>query len=111
MAQPHLAIKNYFRKLRDPRRPGRKRHLLLDIIVITLCGTIAGCNDWQQIETFARARHDWLRKFLRLPAGIPSHDTLERVFDRLERGGHFAAAEVPDRLASLVRDFVTAEVA
>jgi predicted transposase YbfD/YdcC len=84
MAQPHLAIKNYFRKLRDPRRPGRRRHLLLDIIVITLCGTIAGCNDWQQLETFARARYDWLRKFLRLPAGIPSHDTLERVFDRLD---------------------------
>jgi predicted transposase YbfD/YdcC len=84
MAPPHLAIKNHFRKLRDPRRPGRRRHLLLDIVVITLCGTIAGCNDWQQIETFARARSDWLRKFLRLPAGIPSHDTLERVFDRLD---------------------------
>lgn len=84
MAQPHLAIKHYFRKVRDPRRPGRKRHLLLDIIVVTLCGTIAGCNDWQQIETFARARHDWLKKFLRLPQGIPSHDTLERVFDRLD---------------------------
>ena len=84
MTQPHVAIKDYFRRLRDPRRPGRKRHLLLDIIVITLCGTIAGCDDWQQIETFARARHDWLRKFLRLPGGIPSHDTLERVFDRLD---------------------------
>jgi len=57
--------------------------LLLDIVVITICGVICGCDDWQQIETFARARRDWLKKFLRLPHGIPSHDTLERVFDRL----------------------------
>ena len=58
MSQPHLAIKKYFGKLRDPRRQRRKRHLLLDIVVITICGVIAGCNDWQQIETFARARRD-----------------------------------------------------
>lgn len=84
MAYPHLAIKKYFRKLRDPRIHRHKRHLLLDIIVITICAVICGCNDWQQIETFARARQDWLRKFLRLPNGIPSHDTFERVFDRLD---------------------------
>jgi predicted transposase YbfD/YdcC len=83
MAQPHLAIKKYFRKLPDPRIQGRKRHLLLDIVVITICATICGCDDWQQIETFARARYDWLKTFLRLPEGIPSHDTFERVFDRL----------------------------
>jgi predicted transposase YbfD/YdcC len=83
MAQPHLAIKKYFRKLPDPRIQGRKRHLLLDIVVITICATICGCDDWQQIETFASARHEWLKTFLRLPEGIPSHDTFERVFDRL----------------------------
>ena len=84
MAPAHLAVKKYFRQLRDPRIRRHKRHLLLDIVVITICGVIAGCDDWQQIETFARARHDWLKKFLRLPNGIPSHDTLERVFDRLD---------------------------
>jgi predicted transposase YbfD/YdcC len=83
MSLPHLAAKNYFRKLKDPRIKRHRRHLLLDIVVITICGVICGCNDWQQIETFARGRHDWLKKFLRLPHGIPSHDTLERVFDRL----------------------------
>jgi len=83
MAQPHLAIKKHFRKLRDPRRQGRKRHLLLDILVITLCAVICGCNDWQQITTFANARRDWLKTFLQLPNGVPSHDTFERVFDRL----------------------------
>jgi predicted transposase YbfD/YdcC len=84
MAQPHLTIKKYFRKLRDPRRLRRKKHLLLDIIVIAICGVICGCNDWQQIQTFARSRKDWLKRFLRLPEGIPAHDTFERVFDRLD---------------------------
>jgi predicted transposase YbfD/YdcC len=83
MSLAHLAAKNYFRKLKDPRIKRRRRHLLLDIVVITICGVICGCNDWQQIETFARGRHDWLKRFLRLPQGIPSHDTFERVFDRL----------------------------
>jgi len=84
MALAHLSIKKHFRKLRDPRVTGRSTHLLLDIITITLCCTIANCNDWQEIETFAKARIDWFKKFLRLPGGIPSHDTLERVFDQLD---------------------------
>jgi len=84
MSQRLVTVKKYFRKLRDPRVQGRKRHLLLDIVVIAICATICGCNDWQQVETFARARHEWLRKFLRLPHGIPSHDTFERVFDLLD---------------------------
>jgi predicted transposase YbfD/YdcC len=83
MAQA-LKISTYFRKLKDPRRNRRKLHLLIDIITITICAVIAGCNDWQQIAIFARCRQDWLKKFLRLPNGIPSHDTLERVFDRLD---------------------------
>jgi predicted transposase YbfD/YdcC len=84
MAHSHLAINTYFRKLKDPRINRRKKHLLIDIITITICAVICGCNDWQQIETFARCRHDWLKKFLRLPNGTPSHDTFERVFDRLD---------------------------
>ena len=52
--------------------------------MIAICGVICGCNDWQQIATFAKSRHDWLKKFLRLPNGVPSHDTFERVFDRLD---------------------------
>ena len=92
------AVKKFFRKLRDPRVPRRKRHLLLDIVVITICATICGCNDWQQIETFARARHDWLKTFLRLPAGIPSHDTFERVFERLD----------PEEFQACFRDWMQA---
>ena len=84
MALPHLSIKKHFRKLKDPRVAGRSTHLLLDIITITLCCTIANCHDWQEIETFAKCRSDWFKTFLRLPGGIPSHDTLERVFDALD---------------------------
>lgn len=84
MAPHSLIIKKHFRKLRDPRLNRRKLHLLIDIVVIAVCAVICGCDDWQQVETFAKARHDWLKKFLLLPNGIPSHDTFERVFDRLD---------------------------
>jgi len=84
VAQAHITIKKYFGKLKDPRIKRRKLHRLLDIITIALCGVICGCNDWQQIAQFGRSRLDWLKKFLALPNGIPSHDTFERVFDRLD---------------------------
>ena len=84
MSHPHLAVTRYFGKLKDPRIKRHRKHLLLDIVVIAICGVICGCDDWQQIETFGRSRYDWLKKFLRLPHGIPSHDTFERVFERLD---------------------------
>ena len=78
-----LSIPKYFRKLKDPRRAHRRLHRLQDIIVIALCGVIAGAQDWQEIETFGRKRLAWLKGFLPLPHGAPSHDTFERVFDRV----------------------------
>src|SRR5436309_4648504 len=79
-----LSIARFFTKLKDPRRAHRRLHLLQDIIVIALCAVIAGAQDWQEIETFGCKRLAWLRGFLKLPNGIPSHDTFERVFDRLK---------------------------
>ena len=84
MAQSSLSIAKHFARLRDPRRNHCKLHLLIDIIVIALCATICGANDWQQIVTFGQRRRDWLKTFLALPNGIPAHDTFERVFDRLD---------------------------
>jgi len=84
MALSSLSIRRHFTTLKDPRRKHRRRHLLLDLIVIALCGVIANCNTWQDIETFARKRQDWLSRFLQLPGGVPSHDTFERVFARLD---------------------------
>jgi predicted transposase YbfD/YdcC len=84
MTTSAISVQRYFARLRDPRLNRRKRHLLIDIIVITLCGVICGADDFQQVAAFGRRRKDWLQTFLALPNGIPSHDTLERVFDRLD---------------------------
>lgn len=78
-----LSITRHFKKLKDPRRRHRRLHHLQDIIVIALCAIIAGAQDWQEIELFGRKRLAWLKRFLKLPNGIPSHDTFERVFDRI----------------------------
>jgi predicted transposase YbfD/YdcC len=79
-----LSIHRHFATLKDPRRRRRCRHRLLDIVVIAIRAVIASCNDWQEIELFARARLDWFRRFLPLPHGVPPHDTSERVFDRID---------------------------
>ena len=78
-----VAIKKHFARLKDPRVNRRKRHQLVDIIVIALCAVIAGADNWQKIQAFGLARQRWLKKFLALDNGIPSHDTFERVFERL----------------------------
>src|SRR5271163_3628782 len=79
-----LAIIRHFRTLKDPRRRHRRLHLLIDIVVMALCAVLCGADDWQQIATFAQKRRDWLKRFLALPNGIPSHDTFERVFAGLD---------------------------
>lgn len=81
---PDLSVPHYFKRLKDPRRRHRRLHLLQDIIVLSLCAVIAGAQDWQEIETFGRKRRSWLKRFLSLPHGIPSHDTIERVFNRIQ---------------------------
>jgi len=84
MALSVYSVSRYFTRLRDPRRQHLKRHLLIDILVIAICAVIANADDWQQVVTFAKRRRPWLQTFLALPNGIPSHDTFERVFDRLD---------------------------
>ena len=84
MAQSRLSLHKHLRRLHDPRLNRRKRHLLADILTIAVCAVRAGANTWPDIETFGRKRRLWLQRFLELPNGIPSHDTFERVFDRLQ---------------------------
>jgi predicted transposase YbfD/YdcC len=84
MTDSSLCFQKYFWGLTDPRVPGRRRHLLGDILFIGICAIISGSDDWVQIETFAKKRLDWLKRFLRLPHGVPSHDTFERVFSALD---------------------------
>jgi len=78
------SLRTHFRRLPDPRVVGRTRHLLFDIIVMAICAVIGNCDDWPDIALFARKRQAWFQRFLRLPGGIPSHDTFERVFAALD---------------------------
>lgn len=73
-------IERHFAQLKDPRVERTKRHKLLDIIVITICGVICGADDWVNLEIFGNAKLEWFKTFLELPNGIPSHDTFGRVF-------------------------------
>ena len=77
---PATSIGEHFGALTDPRRDHRKAHGLLDIVAITLCAVICGADGWADVATFGRVKEAWLRTFLALPGGIPSHDTFGRVF-------------------------------
>lgn len=78
------SIEQHFGELTDPRRSQGQRHTLVAIITITIVGVICGADEWTEIEDVARAKVGWLRRFLDLPHGVPSHDTLGRVFARLD---------------------------
>jgi predicted transposase YbfD/YdcC len=84
------AIEKCFEDMPDPRVVGRCDHRLNDILTIALLAVICGADDWTDIEVFGRVRELWLRQFLELPCGIPSHDTFRRVFELLGRN-QFAA--------------------
>ncbi len=80
----HQTIEKHFAALKDPRSGNATLHVLLDILVIALCAMICGAEGWTEFEIWGRANETWLRTFLELPNGIPSHDTFGRVFARLE---------------------------
>ena len=65
--------------IEDIRQPGKVRHKLKDILVIVLFATLANADDWVEIEMFARFHQEYLRKYIKLENGIPSHDTIMRV--------------------------------
>lgn len=69
--------------MEDPRVDRTKRHKLIDILTIAICGVICGADSWVGIELYGCTKYDWLKTFLELPNGIPSHDTFARVFAQL----------------------------
>ena len=84
MQQGHTAtITEHFTRLDDPRRYNR-RHLLLDIVTIAVCGVICGADDWSAVEAYGQAKEEWLKRFLTLAHGIPCEDTFRRIFARLD---------------------------
>ena len=77
----------YLVDLPDPRRETQnKLHKLHDILMIVLCAVLSGVEDWVGMEAFAEEKEAWLRGFLDLPNGIPSHDTLSDVMGRIDPG-------------------------
>jgi predicted transposase YbfD/YdcC len=78
-------LKVCFQEVNDPRVVGRCDHQLLEIIAIAILAVLCGAEDWPDIELFGETRREWLKSFLSLPGGIPSHDTFRRVFGLLER--------------------------
>jgi predicted transposase YbfD/YdcC len=74
----------HFSSLDDSRRDHGKLHRLDDILVVTICAVICGADSFVAVEAFGHAKGEWLRRFLALPNGIPSHDTIGRVFAQLD---------------------------
>ena len=83
--KPKITIANHFEVIEDPRIERTKRHKLIDILTIAICAVICGAEGWVDIEIYGCAKYDWLKTFLELPNGIPSHDTFARVFARIKQ--------------------------
>jgi predicted transposase YbfD/YdcC len=79
-----LSLMECIESLPDPRMDKKCDHLLIDIMVITVCAAICDAEGWTDVETFGKSKQDWLATFLSLPHGIPSHDTSGRVFAVLD---------------------------
>jgi hypothetical protein len=78
-------LKGCFADLKDPRNEKSCAHRLFDIVAIAVLSVACGADDWCDMATFAHVKLDWLKTFLALPGGAPSHDTFRRVFGLLDR--------------------------
>ncbi len=82
--KPNQTIVNHFQNLKDPRTGNATVHVLLDILTIALFAVICGADGWTEVALWGQTNETWLRTFLELPSGIPSHDTFGDVFARLD---------------------------
>ena len=67
------------REVEDPRVAGRSKHLLIDVLVLIVCGVLCRAETVKEIAAFGEGKFEWLSRFLSLPHGIPSHDTIGRI--------------------------------
>ena len=74
----------YISKLDDPRAPYNQKHKFIDIVTITVLGTLCGADSWNEIAEWGEANKKWLGKFLDLDNRISSHDTINRVFQMID---------------------------
>ena len=79
-----LSLQEAFSSVEDPRVERHKKHQLMDIIILTVCAVISGAEGWEAIEQFGKEKQEWLRKWIALENGIPSHDCIARVMARIE---------------------------
>ena len=81
--KPKITIADHFAEMTDPRVERTRRHKLIDVITIAISSVICGADTWVDMESYGQAKLEWLKRFLELPHGIPSHDTFARVFARV----------------------------
>ena len=74
------SVVQHFESLTDPRDTRNRRHLLVDVIVISVCGVIVGCKGPTSIERWAKAKHEWLSAVLELPHGIAARNSLAGLY-------------------------------
>lgn len=90
------SIGSYFQSLPDPRHTRNRRHLLIDVVVLAVCGMVCGCDGPTAIHRWASERLDWLRGFLPLANGVPSRDCIRRLLTALK----------PEAFQACFRDWV-----
>ena len=81
------SLLEHFKQLEDPRTAYLVNHRLVDIIGLTICAVVCGADTWVDIENYGRAKQEWLQDFLSLENGIPSHDTIGRLFAAIDPEG------------------------
>ena len=81
---PSASLIRHFEELPDPRTGNAKTHIFLEILIIAILAVICGADGWSDVELFGKTKKAWLKTFLKLPKGIPSHDTFGRVFAKLK---------------------------
>ena len=84
MATHSLAITKCFEQIEDPRIERTKFHTISDILTLSVLAVIAGAEGWEDIEQFGHDKHELLKQYLPLANGIPSHDTISRLFRALK---------------------------
>src|SRR5512135_86602 len=80
------AFQDHFQDLTDPRVERTRKHPLINIVFIAVCGVLSGANSFAAIEEFGLDRRTWFARFLDLTNGIPSDDTFARVLARIDPG-------------------------
>ena len=91
-----MPLTQVFVSISDPRSTRHTRHDLAELLTVAVCAVLSGVDDFVDIELWAEAKLDWLRRFMKLEHGIPSHDTIGRVFGMI----------APDEFESAFRHWV-----